>query len=67
MPKKQFPSAFFSCKLCILELFEVLTEGGGKLVGAGGRLKTATDSAKTLDCLLNAHTLDECGDALGVA
>ena len=51
----------------MLFLIEIFSKSQSELIGAGGAFKAATNAAKTLDGILYLHSLDECGNALGVA
>ena len=51
----------------VLCLIQMLFQRASQLVGAGGGLESATDAAKTLNGLLGGHSLDQSGNALGVA
>ena len=50
----------------LLLSLQSLFQSDGELVGAAGGLAAAADAAQTLDSLLNAHALDELGNALQV-
>lgn len=62
MPKEEI----LRHSLCVLGGFEILTKRGCQLIGAGGGLEAATNTAKALDRFLYTHTNRQSRDALGI-
>ena len=60
------PAMSSIAKRILLLGLESLFQSDGQLIGAAGGLAAAADAAQTLDRLLNAHTLNELGNALEV-
>ena len=55
----------FGLDLCLfcLDLFKSDCE----LIGTGGRLEAASDTLDTLYCIVDVHSGNECGNALGIS